>query len=550
MQDYQSSEKYDVFISYGRKDYEYEYVKNGKKIKELIPNNPIIKIVEQLQQEGVTCWYDQKGVSSRFLKLIKQKIDASTIMVFVSSAYSNQSRYTSSEIAYATGQKKQIIAFKIDNTEYNDDFAILLAPVQNIDTFPTNPEKALQELIKCIKESLKQIEDEKNRKEREQREKERLEKEEAERKALIANLNADIAELVQQEAEANSARQNLAQKIAASADKSVREEFFAKLDESGVLHVENKQTEQKLKRLRSILSIVSVVALAIIAFSFLLLGTKWLSYNKLRKSLEEEQLLLKIQNDSLISVNDSLQSQISTQKNNIDSMQRIINKEKAIIPNFEVESTNIHLPASSGRYMLTVKSDGKWKIDKEPSNSFVQLTQHKTQVEINYAANLTASERNSTFTITSLSARTQSKTIQITQSASNDTIIILKPLSVKLDAERDKEKGIEIICPFRVNHINKELSVRAFFYHNGKPIITDENNKRYIGGRNRSNEPILATPNETVNCIKTGSDFSNFKVFIPYSVFPKQVKNIQYRMVFSSKNEILYQTGLASFTRQ
>ena len=153
--------QYDVFISYSRRDYEIEYKENGETIKKLIPNNLILQIVEALKKVGITCWYNQDGVSSASRTSMKQKIDSSRAMIFVSSAYSNKSRYTSSEIAYATSQKKQIIAFKIDNTEYNDDFALLLAPVQNIDAFPTNPEKALQELIKCVKESLKLTEEEK-----------------------------------------------------------------------------------------------------------------------------------------------------------------------------------------------------------------------------------------------------------------------------------------------------------------------------------------------------------------------------------------------------
>lgn len=149
--------QYDVFISYGRKDYEIEYQENGNTVKKLIPNNPILQIVEALNEAGISCWYDQEGVSAEFLKYIKQKIESSRVMIFVSSQYSNQSVYTADEIARALQLKMPIIPFKIDKTEFNEDFALGLASKNTIDIFMTNPKKALADLVKCVQKSLEQV---------------------------------------------------------------------------------------------------------------------------------------------------------------------------------------------------------------------------------------------------------------------------------------------------------------------------------------------------------------------------------------------------------
>ena len=165
--------QYDVFISYGRKDYEIEYQENGNTVKKLIPNNPILQIVEALNEAGISCWYDQNGVSTDFLKYIKQKIDSSRVMIFVSSQYSNQSVYTADEIARALQLRMPIVPFKIDKTEFNEDFALGLASKNTIDIFMTNPKKALADLVICVQKSLQQVHKKEAEKLRKKQEEER-----------------------------------------------------------------------------------------------------------------------------------------------------------------------------------------------------------------------------------------------------------------------------------------------------------------------------------------------------------------------------------------
>lgn len=186
------NKQYDVFISYGRKDYEIEYKENGETIKKLIPNNPILQIVEALKEANITCWYDQDGVSSDFLKYIKQKIDSSRVMIFVSSQYSNQSEYTPDEIARAKQLRMPIIPFKIDKTDFNEDFALGLASKNTIDIFMTNPKKALADLVKCVQKSIEQVHKKEQEQYRKKQEEERRAKEEQEK---IERNNLRVREL-------------------------------------------------------------------------------------------------------------------------------------------------------------------------------------------------------------------------------------------------------------------------------------------------------------------------------------------------------------------
>ena len=84
--------KYDVFISYSRKD----YVVND----ELIPGNTITDIQELFDKNGVKYWFDKECIYSgeEFVKEISTTIKNSKMVVFVSSKNSNESEYTCGEI--------------------------------------------------------------------------------------------------------------------------------------------------------------------------------------------------------------------------------------------------------------------------------------------------------------------------------------------------------------------------------------------------------------------------------------------------------------------
>lgn len=150
--------KYDVFISYSRKD----YVMNDK----IIPGNPISAIQELFDKNDVKYWFDKDGIYSgeEFVKEISTAIVNSKMLVFVSSKNSNESEYTCGEILKAKKAKKLIIPFLIDECEYNEKFEILLLPLNHID-YVNQPNTALTELLRTVnkeKERIRLLENEQN----------------------------------------------------------------------------------------------------------------------------------------------------------------------------------------------------------------------------------------------------------------------------------------------------------------------------------------------------------------------------------------------------
>ena len=142
--------KYDVFISYSRKD----YVVND----EIIPGNPITAIQELFDKNGVKYWFDKDGIYSgeEFVKEISTAIVNSKMLVFVSSKNSNESEYTCGEILKAKKTKKLVIPFLIDECEYNEKFEILLLPLNHID-YVNQPNTALLELLRTVNKEKERI---------------------------------------------------------------------------------------------------------------------------------------------------------------------------------------------------------------------------------------------------------------------------------------------------------------------------------------------------------------------------------------------------------
>ena len=146
--------KYDVFISYCRKD----YVKDDN----VIPGNPISAIMEFLDKNHLKYWLDKEGLYSgeEFAEKISKAIESSKMFVFISSKNSNVSEYTCGEILKAKKADKLIIPILIDKSDYNKKFEILLLPLNHID-YVEQPKTPLPELLRTIlneKERLEIIE--------------------------------------------------------------------------------------------------------------------------------------------------------------------------------------------------------------------------------------------------------------------------------------------------------------------------------------------------------------------------------------------------------
>lgn len=146
--------KFDVFISYSRKDYK-DYSGNE------VPGNYVSRIKEALGRAGLTYWIDEEGIYSgdEFPEVILSNIEDSGCMVFVSTEASNESKWTSKEIHLALQEGKRIIPLICDDTRFNKSVRLLLADIDYID-LRVNPTKGIDRLVSAVKENRERLEKE------------------------------------------------------------------------------------------------------------------------------------------------------------------------------------------------------------------------------------------------------------------------------------------------------------------------------------------------------------------------------------------------------
>ena len=194
--------KYDVFISYSRKDYVDEH-------ENVIPNNEISKIMKSLTDAGITYWIDKEGIyfGDKFTEELPRIIKSAPIFVYLSTANANKSKYTSKEIAIADEYGKFIIPVRLDMTPYSDKVIFRIADVSFI-KYAANPTKGREDLVKSIKAFLKkQKENELQKEEEERLRKEELERqrkqqeEEKKRQEEIGKIETEISALESQKVE-------------------------------------------------------------------------------------------------------------------------------------------------------------------------------------------------------------------------------------------------------------------------------------------------------------------------------------------------------------
>lgn len=121
--------KYDVFISYSRKDYIEE------KTKQVIPGNIVSQIREMLDANNISYWFDEEGIYSGdvFAPIIAESIMLSKIFLFISTENSNASVWARREIAVAGEYNKKIIPIKYDNARYSTSVIMILQELDYIE---------------------------------------------------------------------------------------------------------------------------------------------------------------------------------------------------------------------------------------------------------------------------------------------------------------------------------------------------------------------------------------------------------------------------------
>ena len=187
--------KYDVFISYSRKD----YVDDKKNV---IQGNVVSQIKNALKEAGISYWFDEDGIErgDKYAKLIVKNIKSSRVFVFISTSNANKSEWTGREIACAHMMKKQIIPVRVDESPYHEDVMLYVAILDYID-YKANPQKGLSDLVKAVKTHIdneKRVEEQRKKEKEEEdlrkRKAEEVEKRriQEEKQNLIANLKEEI----------------------------------------------------------------------------------------------------------------------------------------------------------------------------------------------------------------------------------------------------------------------------------------------------------------------------------------------------------------------
>ena len=215
--------KYDVFISYSRKDY-------MDKHNNVIPGNEISKILQALTDAGISYWIDKEQIDpgTIFPKKITENIKASRIILFISSHNSNYlSLWTSKEIGTACEWKKCIIPVRIDSSKYSDTIMSLISDLKYI-RYHENPEQGRIEMINTIKEKLKVI----------------IEKEKEDREREIEELRSSISQLI---TECNGLKIKIAQ-----AENEIRQ-----LDLR--IYANNQKRAEETKELNSLKNTVPII---------------------------------------------------------------------------------------------------------------------------------------------------------------------------------------------------------------------------------------------------------------------------------------------------
>ena len=129
--------KYDVFISYSRKD-----------------STIVNSFKDKLVAAGYKIWMDKDGIESgdEFKRKIASAIRESKVFIFFSSATSNESEWTVKEVNYAIKKKIQIIPIKLDKADYNESVDFDLC---GVDFIQCNGSKDIHDTVGKLLRSLK-----------------------------------------------------------------------------------------------------------------------------------------------------------------------------------------------------------------------------------------------------------------------------------------------------------------------------------------------------------------------------------------------------------
>lgn len=157
-----------LFISYSRKDYKFE---NG----EIIPGNIVSEIKSILEENNVSYWLDEEGISATttdYMGTIGHAINEASIFLFIATENSCHSRFCKREVSYAVEQEKTMIIVK-NIEKFPSGIGIWLAGHEFIDHLH-KPDLTAERLVEALAPIIPPEEDFKETFDTLQRQKEQL----------------------------------------------------------------------------------------------------------------------------------------------------------------------------------------------------------------------------------------------------------------------------------------------------------------------------------------------------------------------------------------
>lgn len=239
--------KYDVFVSYSRKDYVDEQ-------KQVIPGNVVSRVKDALTNAGITYWFDEEGIyyGQNFVDKIVTNIEDAKIFLFLSTANSNKSPWTCKEIASADEFKKHIIPVRIDPTPYSKKVLFRIADLDYIEYY-VNPEKGIEDMIESIQVYLKEFAAEEERKlakeeelRQQKEQQERRKQEEQER--LVSEIKLACATINNAEDKLELDREDLLLRVKGVVDSLQRDDLSVMIKRGGTIH---QQYQKQISSLNS-----------------------------------------------------------------------------------------------------------------------------------------------------------------------------------------------------------------------------------------------------------------------------------------------------------
>lgn len=135
-----------VFISYAKKDY---IAADGS----VIPGNPVDKVIDAFNREGITYWIDRERLAGgdTYAARIARNIKECDVFLFLSSKAANASEWTRREIGAAVAERKRIVPVRLDRSPYDDAVNLYLSSIQHIDWQELGEETALEQIVGQVK---------------------------------------------------------------------------------------------------------------------------------------------------------------------------------------------------------------------------------------------------------------------------------------------------------------------------------------------------------------------------------------------------------------